>query len=118
MPVIIPFSFFHWKVPFRSGFWMVNPWDFSQHDPWVPKRDYPAEIKPRASGTFFVSEMALFRSTMAEMISEMGFMRWRARFLKAIVLTGDGKMFKVKLNKDVRRELAKCRHTGKSLDQL
>ena len=53
MPVMIPFSFFHWKIPFKSSSWMINQWDYSKHDPWVPQRTYPAEIRPRGSATFF-----------------------------------------------------------------
>jgi hypothetical protein len=118
MPVTIPLGFFHWKVPFRREYWTVEPWDSSQHDRWVPKRDYPAEIKPRGSANFYLGEMARFRSTMSEMFNEVRHLRWRLRFIKAIVVTDDGKIFKVKLDRPVRRELAKCRHTGKSLDQL
>jgi len=118
MPVMIPLSFFRWRIPFRSGFWMTNPWDYIQHDPWVPQRIYPAEIKPRGSATFFISELANFRSTTAEMLQEVRHMRWRVRFLSAIVLTEDGKIFKVKLDKPIRRELAKARRTAKALDHL
>jgi hypothetical protein len=118
MPAMIPFSFFHWKMPFSRGYWMVNPWDSAQHDPWVPMRTYPAEIRPRASATFFLSEIDVFRSTMAEKLQEVRHLRWRARFIKAIVRTDDGKLFKVKLDKPIQRELAKARRTAKALDHL
>jgi hypothetical protein len=118
MPVMIPFSFFHWKMPFKGGSWMINPWDYSQHDPWVPQRTYPAEIRPRGSATFFLSEIDRFRSTMAEMLQEVRHLRWRVRFIKAIVLTDDGKIFKVKLDRTIRRELAKVRRIAKALDHL
>jgi hypothetical protein len=118
MPVMIPFSFFHWKVPFRGGYWIVNPWDYSQHDPWAPQRIYPAEIRPRASTTFFLSEIDMFRSSLAEMLQEVRHLRWRIRFMKAIVVTDDGKLFKVKLDKAIRRELAKVRQTAKALEHV
>ena len=118
MPVTIPFAFFNWKLPFRREYWTVEPWDFSQHDPWVPKRDYPAEIKPRGSANFYLGEMALFLSAMSEMFNEVRHLRWRLCFIKAIVVTDDGKIFKVRLDKAFRTELAKCRRTAKSLDQL
>ncbi len=98
---------------------MINPWDYSQHDPWVPQRIYPFEIKPRGSATFFLSEIERFRSTMAEMmLQEVRHLRWRVRFIKAIVRTDDGKIFKVKLDKTIRRELAKVRGTARALDHL
>jgi hypothetical protein len=97
---------------------MVNPWDYSQHDPWVPQRTYPAEIRPRASTTFFLSEIDMFRSSLAEMLQEVRHHRWRIRFMKAIVVTDDGKMFKVKLDKTIQRELAKVRRTAKALNHV
>lgn len=118
MPATIPFSFFHWKLPFMRGYWMVNPWDSEQHDPWVPKCTYPVEIRPRRSATFFLSEIDVFRSTMAETLQEVRHLRWRVRFIKAIVRTDDGKIFKVKLDKKIRRELAKVRRTAKALDHI
>src|ERR1700722_1631217 len=45
MPVMIPLSFFRWKLPFQRRYWMMNPWDYTQHDAWVPQRTYPAEIR-------------------------------------------------------------------------
>jgi hypothetical protein len=53
MPAMIPTRFSIGNCDLGRGYWMVNPWDSEQHDPWVPKRSYPAEIRPRASITFF-----------------------------------------------------------------
>ena len=56
---------------------------------------------------------------MAEMmLQEVRHLRWRVRFIKAIVRTDDGKIFKVKLDKTIRRELAKVRGTARALDHL
>jgi hypothetical protein len=65
LPALIPLSFFSWKALLRGGFWTVTPWDYRQHDPWVPQRQYPAEIRPRGSVTVFLSDLAGFRTTMA-----------------------------------------------------
>ena len=59
MPAVIPFSYFHWKVPLHSGYWMMNPWDYVEHDPWVAKRTYPFEIRPRRSETFFCRRLPI-----------------------------------------------------------
>ena len=118
LPAMIPFSFFRWTMPFKRGTWMINPWDYIQHDPWVPQRTYPAEIRPRKSATFFLSEIDHFRSTMAEILQEVHYLWWRVRFIRAIALTADGRIFKVKLDKTVRRELARSRKIAKSLHRL
>jgi hypothetical protein len=118
MPVMIPLSFFRWKLPFQRRYWMMNPWDYTQHDAWVPQRTYPAEIRPRGSATFFLSEIDRFRSTMAEMLHEVGHSKWRVRFIKAIVVTDDGKIFEVNLDQTIRKEVAKSRRTAKALDHL
>jgi hypothetical protein len=115
----IPFSFFHWKIPFNGGrSWMVNPWDYRQHDPWVPLRHYPAEIKPRGSMTVFLSDLAGFRTTMAEAFNDVHHFRWRLRFIKAVAVTEDGRIFKVKVDKKIKGELAKARETSKSLKHV
>jgi hypothetical protein len=118
LPALIPLSFFRWKVPFRTGTWAINPWDYRQHDPLVPQRQYPAEIKPRGSVTVFLTDLAGFRTTMAEAFNEVRLSRWRLRFVRAIVITEDGRVFKAKVDKEIRRELAKVRSTAKAIDHV
>jgi hypothetical protein len=55
---------------------------------------------------------------MAEMFNEVRYSRWRLRFVRAIVITEDGKIFKAKIDKKIRPELAKARSTAKALDQV
>jgi len=110
MPVVIP-AFFHWKFPFKDVYWVVNPWDSVQHDPRVPDRQYPVEIRPRHSQTFFVTEMSTFKETTSDMFVRACLSRWSARFIKAIVVTDDAKIFKVKLDRSLRRELAATRRS-------
>jgi hypothetical protein len=105
MPVMIPFSFFHWRVPFGRAGWLVNPWD-SQGDKWVPKKTYPVEIKPRSSENFFLGEISVFRTELRNMFAGANFLqRLRFRFLRARVLTDDGRMFNVILDRSLRKEL-------------
>jgi hypothetical protein len=118
LPALIPLSFFRWKVPFRSETWMISPWDFWQHDVWIPQRHYPSEIRPRGSVTVFLSDLAGFRTTMAEAFNEVRHFRWRLRFVRAIVITEDGKIFRAKVHKKIRGELAKARSTAKALKQV
>jgi hypothetical protein len=110
MPATIPFSFFYWKAPFKTGGWTVNPWDYSASDEWVVQKRYPVEIKPRSSENFFLADKAMFERTMLEMFSGAGFIdRCRFRFLKARVVTDDNKIFDVKLHKTLRKELRALR---------
>jgi hypothetical protein len=118
MSASIPLSCFHWKIPFNKEIWMVNPWDVSQHDPWVPQHKYPAEIRPRGSDTFFIGSRERFRETMSEIFAKAGRFRWRYYFIRARVVTEDGKIFKVKLDKEVRREIAEARRTAFAAPRL
>jgi hypothetical protein len=106
LPALIPFSFFHWKAPFRGGAWPVNPWDYSQGDEWVSQKRYPVELKARASETFFLAEINVFQSELRKVFAGAGLFDWlRFLFLKARVVTDDGKIFDVKLDRAVRKEI-------------
>jgi hypothetical protein len=118
MPVTIPLAFFSWKIPFHREYWLITPWDYAQHDPLVPQRTYPTEIKPRTSTTFFLSDLARFRTTMTESFLGLKFLQWRFSFIKAIVNTADGQLFTAKLTKEIRRELAKIPRRAKTLKDL
>lgn len=118
LPAMIPFGFFQWVVPFRGGRWMINPWDASRHDPWIPQRNYPVEIRPRGSATIFLSDMATFRTNMIEMLHEVHRLSWRVRFIRAIVATDDARIFKVKLDQKLRHELLKLSRRARALDRL
>jgi hypothetical protein len=111
-PVSIPLSFFHWRVPLQWGEpfnrqgWLVTPWDYSQEDPLVPQKHYPVEIRPRSSETFFLADMDMFRQQFGEVFATANsFQRFRFRFLKARLLTDDGKLFDVRLSPQLRHEL-------------
>jgi hypothetical protein len=118
MPASIPISFLAWKVPFYSDYLQAVPWDYAQHDRWAPQRVYPTEIKPRASETFFLPDLSGFRTTMAEKLQRIRLLPCRIRFIKAIILTADGRRFRVKLDKSVRRELAKTPRAAKALEHF
>jgi hypothetical protein len=106
LPVMIPFSFFSWKVSFGRGVWTVNPWDYVQTDEWIAQKKYPFEIKPRGSETFFLAEISEFRRTIREVFAGANFLR-RCRFfyIGARVTTDDGKTFIVKIDRRLRKEL-------------
>jgi hypothetical protein len=59
-PLGTPFAFFNWRLPFSRNQWVVNPWDYSATDQWVPPKKYPIEIKPRGSEIFFNFGKELF----------------------------------------------------------
>jgi hypothetical protein len=109
--VEIPMSFFFWRLPFKPGFFLVTPMDYSNEDPWVPQKRYPIEIKPRTSQSFYLSGIDLFCQLAQEKFVGQTFLeRLRSRFLGAMVRTSDGKMFDVRLDKSIRDELRKVRN--------
>jgi hypothetical protein len=81
-----------------------------QHDEWVPQKNYPVEIKPRTSETFFLNDMSTFHEAMGDTFAKQSiFGRWRNRFLKAYIVTDDGRRFKVQLGASLRKELRPLR---------
>jgi len=115
-PVMIPLSFFHWRMPFRRGIWLVTPHDYSKTDEWVPQQRYPVEIRPRGSHIFYLSEINTFRRGYRENFIGKNFVeRCRFHFLRARVVTADDKLFKVKIDRSLRKELRGLRsQSGRS----
>ncbi|WP_234678923.1 hypothetical protein [Bradyrhizobium monzae] len=110
MPVHIGAGFFHWKIPFQRQLFEVLPLDMSAGDKWAPQRKYPTEIKPRTSDRFFLSDLEMFRHySRQHFIGASIWSRITGRFLSAVVFTDEGKVFKVVLDKSVRKQLAAIR---------
>lgn len=106
LPASIPLSFFFWHVPFKRGYWLVTPHDYSAEDQWVPQKQYPVEILPRRSKTFFLSEISVFRKEFPARLARDTFLnRLRVRFLRALVRTEDERMFKVEIDRSLWDEL-------------
>jgi hypothetical protein len=106
MPLSVPFAFFHWCASFKWGTWFITPHDYSASDEWVPQKKYPVEIKPRSSENFFLSEKSMFCDQFREVFATANFFdRCRFYYFKAIVITDDGKIFKVAINRRLRKEL-------------
>jgi hypothetical protein len=110
LAAVIPLSFFRWKVPFYPGAWILNPLDFSATDEWVQQKQYPVEIQPRHAKNFTLQSIDGFREmTRSNFIGKTFFERIRCRFLGAIILTDDGRIFKVSMDKSVYKELRTLR---------
>ena len=104
MPLRIPFAFFTWKVPFTRHYMLVNPMDGYGGHKWIPQKQYPVEIKPRASETFYVSDEAVLHAEVKRMRQDArGVSRLLFSFMKANVHTDDGRRFRVKLDNQVRK---------------
>jgi hypothetical protein len=117
--VTVPMSFFYWRVPFKRAWWLVQPLDYIQSDPWVRRNSYPVEIRPRSSQTFVLSDIAEFHSMLHDdFMGETWLDRCRFAFLRANVRTDDGRLFKVQLDQSLRKEIAQIRsHTRKGLSR-
>jgi hypothetical protein len=116
--VQIPFAFFGWRLPFSRDGWTVNPWDYSASDEWVPQKKYPFEVKLRGSEIFFIAEKSVFQTAMVEIFKSLDWsQRLRARWLHAVAITDDGKIFRVKLDQTIRKELRALREGKTSSPQ-
>jgi hypothetical protein len=107
LPLRVPFAFFYWQLPGqKNASVMVNPLDAYATDELVPQRQYPVELLPKATDPFIVSDFATFQATFAEMLREQNFIkRVLYRFVHLTILTDDGRRFRAKIGKDLRREI-------------
>lgn len=87
---------------------MVPPFDAVVHH-WLPQKQYPVEIQPRTSQTFYLSEAVAFPNTLKGMLSEIVLSAVRGRFLSAYVLSDDGLKFSVKFDSIFRQNLKSAR---------
>jgi hypothetical protein len=102
-PLRIPMDYFNWMNPLQRGYMMVLPMD-AVRNKWFPVKQYPLEIAPRASETFYLADEAMFLAEAKRMkaaddspVARLGF-----RFIRAYVLSDDKSLFRVKLSKEVR----------------
>jgi hypothetical protein len=108
---MIPMSHFSWRLPFARSVFTIMPLDYSQSDQWIPQRKYPAEIKPRSSELFFLSEIQMFREyAQKDLIGSSFLSRLRSRFVKGRVFTEDGKLFDAVFDSSLRKELSDLRN--------
>ena len=86
------------------------PLDYSDTDDWVAQRKYPVEIKARGSDTLFLSPIAAFQAQAVPLlIGTSVWSRLRSQFISAYVFTDEGKVFKVKFDSSLRKEMARLR---------
>ena len=108
-PLRIPYSYFQWKVPFHKNYWVINPFDHSPNNPYVPKREYPIKIEQKYSESFFLSDKPSFHSEMKEGFKDIKYLaKLRGRYIKALVFTDDGSAFKAKISKEVIKDILNC----------
>jgi len=109
MTLRIPAGFFMWKALLKREYMTQPPMEFNQTFPYFAilgePHSYPVEIAPRASETFYICEKAGLESEAKRMLrANKSFLdRLRFWFIRALVQTDDGKMFRVKLSREVRK---------------
>jgi hypothetical protein len=75
-------------------------------DEWAQQKQYPVEIKPRSSEIFTLQSADMFRDTWRKNLADASFLqRCRFRFLRAEVITDEGRAFKVKMSRPLRAQL-------------
>ena len=71
---------------------------------FIPSKDYPTEISPRASANFYISDLPTLEREAKRMRGADTFAdRLRFRFIRAFVRTDDGETFRVKLSASARQ---------------
>jgi hypothetical protein len=109
----LSYSFFSWAAPFKRTRFMAQPIDDAGNAArprLVPPRTYPADILPRHSETFFISEIGQFRDSFATFFFEASILERLPYYLLApVITTDDGKEFSVRVGRSLRKELGQFR---------
>jgi hypothetical protein len=112
----VPWSFFHWKLPFSKVNWMISPMDSFGNDIYVPIRKYPFKLEPRHSESFFLADKKTFKDEMRRCFGDLKyFVYLRAHLIKAVIHTDDGTRFVVKLSKTLINELLESAKSSKKV---
>lgn len=107
MPLRIPLSFCHIKIPFKNGVFIINPLDYAAIDEWIPQKTYPVEVQPKSSQTFYLATEEQFRENIVEMRENLNkLQRIYSRFWRFRVVTDDGVFVTVRLGQNVRTLIA------------
>ena len=105
LPLRIPLSFFRLRVRLKRGVTLFQPTD-AFADQLVPQRHYPIEVQPNSSVSLFIVDPTRFNEMLGEQANSGGFWnRLRFRFFRLLVLTDDGRWFRVRIDELVRREI-------------
>ena len=81
----------------------VNPLQAFQRYDLISQKKFPIEIAPRASERVFLSDVAMLEAEAKRMKATISFFRaLRLRFIKAVVATDDGRLFRVSVGDKVR----------------
>jgi hypothetical protein len=71
----------------------------------VPQKRYPVELKARASETFFLAEINVLQSELRKVFAGAGLFDGFAFIFESASCYDDGKIFDVKLDRAVRKEI-------------
>jgi hypothetical protein len=105
LPLRIEFGFFGWRIPFDRIVYQVVPLDHTG-DQIYPKISYPVEIAPRSSHRACLSDYQTFVSEMQRHRPKLNW--WRHAlypYQRAYVWTSDGRRFRARINRDLKKEL-------------
>ena len=95
-----------WKIPLNRQHAFVNPLDHYRQDPMIPQRNYPFEIKPRNSETFYISSGELLNRNLLEMHENLPkYKKFLFRWASVHIVTEDDRSFKARISKQVRQKI-------------
>ncbi len=98
----IPFSFFYFRIPFFKDLLLINQYD-AFNVPNIPKKTYPYKVESKQTELFFISELETFREILKSISNN--FCGLRLRFMRAYICTDDGLVIKVRMSKEIRKEI-------------
>ncbi len=105
LPIELRPNCFFWRFPIDKSKGLLPPLDM-KGDEHVRQRRYPYTLLPRTSETLFLQRMEDFHGQMAHFIQNRRLPLWLAvRCIRAFIFTGDGSLFRAKLDSSVRKAL-------------
>jgi hypothetical protein len=109
VPIRLHSTLLSWRIPFTRKAWVALPVD-RVGDEHVTKRDYPFVLFPNTSERICLSSLERFKENIQHIPDSGRFGRKvSARFVRGLIYTDDGSLFRVRLSVDLQalwREIA------------
>ena len=109
VPIRFHSTCFSWRLPYRRSAWMAQPVD-ERGDQHVDVHPYPFTLHPNTSNTMLLTEIGIFDAeAMPRIIRQGKLPRWLVvRWLRAVVYTDDGSLFRARLDSTIREHIRKA----------
>jgi len=106
LPLRIPYGFFYFKIPLRRALSGVLPLDSTGAERYLPRRTYPVPLASRTTEPFYITtEERLYAEFEKLWKIEPKWRKPLFRFMGGLVVTDDGRRFKVTLTRDIQQKI-------------